>query len=125
MAEEKNAKLAEYGRALTETINSEGWPLILDIMEKMVIQAEADLIEYRGSETNSLLSLQKRALAYRTLYQNLQAKVKVEIEHAAQEPPQTTQEPMAGVDESRAKAVLMGIYDLVAGNQTQDVGPAY
>ncbi len=95
MADEKNVKLAEYGRALTETIKSEGWPLILNIMENMVIQAEADLIEYRGSEVNSLLSLQKRALAYRTLYQNLQVKVKAEIEHAAQEPPQATEAPLA------------------------------
>ena len=97
MADEKNAKLAEYGRALNETIQTEGWPIILNIMEEMVIQAEADLIQYPGSEVNSLLSLQKRAHAYRALYQNLQDRVEREIEHAAQEPPQATEAPMADI----------------------------
>ena len=99
MAEEKNAKLAEYGRALAETIQTEGWPLILDIMEKMVIQAEADLINYTGSEVNSILSFQKRALAYRSLFQGFQIKVQGDIERAAQEPPQATKVPMADITE--------------------------
>ena len=119
MADEKNAKLAEYGRTLMETVKSEGWPIILDIMEKMVIQAEADLIEYRGSETNSLLSLQKRALAYRSLFQGFQIKVHAEIEHAAQEPPQATKVPYADLPQ------LPGIYSRTMGLPSETAGPAY
>ena len=100
MADEKNAALAEYGLKLTETVRTEGWKHLLDMMNGMVEGAESDLIEYRGSDPITLLSLQKRALAYRTFYQNFQAKVYSEIERAKQEPPQAATGPFTGLDES-------------------------
>ncbi len=99
MADEKNAALAEYGLALTETVRTEGWKHLLDMMDGMVEGAESDLIEYRGSDPTTLISLQKRALAYRTFYQNFQTKVYGDIERAKQEPPQAASTPFVGLEE--------------------------
>ena len=67
--------LYERGRRLADTTNTPGWTDILDILERMVTQAEYTLMNYNGSDAPTLTALHRRARAYREVFDGLQQQV--------------------------------------------------
>lgn len=75
-AEERQI-LDEYdkGVLLEQLTALPGWKVVLDIIEERVAQTEFQLINYNGSDADIVLALQRRARAFRELFQLLQQDV--------------------------------------------------
>lgn len=92
-------KLYVRGQRLWHLMESDGWPEVLDILEGIVAGAEQDLLNYRGTDEKLLLGLQKRSLAYRTLFHQFQQVVLDTVEVAKQVPLVATETPLPGASE--------------------------
>lgn len=92
-------KLFERGKYLYDLTFSPGWDVVLDMMEKIVEQAEADLFNSTSSDPQVIVAYQKRANAYRAFFHRFQLDVNEAIRVAREVPLAATQTPLSGVDE--------------------------
>jgi hypothetical protein len=74
----------EKGLRLQDTLHSAGWPDVLDIMEKEVIQAEFALMNYNGTDDAALFSLHRRARTMREFFQQTQRKIIAAVDAIAE-----------------------------------------
>ncbi len=76
----------EKGLRLHALTGMAGWNDVLDIMEIRVVQAEGDLMNAAYADPTVLVALQKRALAWRTLFHVFQEDVQKAIQIAQHDP---------------------------------------
>jgi len=92
-------KLFERGKYLYDLTFSPGWNVVLDTMEVIVEQAEADLFNSTSSDPLVIVAYQKRANAYRAFFHRFQLDVNEAIRVAREVPLAATQNPLPGSDE--------------------------
>lgn len=76
----------ENGRLLQETLNTPGWQLVLDVMEKVVVQSEFQLKNYNGTDKEALVALHRRARDHQEFFDLIQQTIAVQISNAKQTP---------------------------------------
>ena len=92
-------KLFERGKYLYDLTFSPGWDVLLDMMETIVAEAEANLFNSTSSEPQVIVAYQKRANAYRAFFHRFQLDVNEAIRVAREVPLTATQTPLSGVDD--------------------------
>lgn len=81
----------EDGRLLQEIIRSQGWQLVLDIMETQVKRTEFQLMNYDGADKEVLTALHRRARTTREFFESVQKQIAARVEAAMKLPEQIEQ----------------------------------
>lgn len=81
----------EEGRLLQDALNSPGWQLVLDVMEKVVQQSEFQLMNYNGTDKEALVALHRRARDHREFFDLVQQTIALKINNARQTPQRINQ----------------------------------
>lgn len=92
-------KLFERGKFLYDLTFSPGWDVLLDMMESIVAEAEANLFNSTSSDPQVIVAYQKRANAYRAFFHRFQLDVNEAIRVAKEIPLTATQNPLPGSEE--------------------------
>jgi hypothetical protein len=73
-------ELRAAARELVELVSRPGWQRVLDLWEKRLTAAEFDLLSSKSSDGVELIGLQRRARAYRELFDGVQLDIAEAIE---------------------------------------------
>ena len=92
-------KLFERGKYLYDLTFSPGWDVLLDMMESIVAESEANLFNSISTDPQVIVAYQKRANAYRAFFHRFQLDVNEAIRVAREVPLAATQNPLPGADE--------------------------
>ncbi len=93
-------KLFERGKYLYDLTFSPGWDVLLDMMESIVAESEANLFNSISTDPQVIVAYQKRANAYRAFFHRFQLDVNEAIRVAREVPLAATQNPLPGADET-------------------------